>query len=685
MCMNSLSTLGLPHLPDIAEAAPLGVLVCDAKGTITFVNSLIESMLGYSNEQLVGQPVEFLVPVAKRQRHQQDRLVFMQSGKSRTMGQGQTLFALHAKGHEVPVEIGITTVNTHDNPHAVVFIVDVSDRHCEEQRVRQLMESMPFGLLMADEKGIIQMTNDELNRIFGYEASVLIGQPVEVLIPDRMREGHVHFRQAFSKIAQTRRMGSGRELMAIRHNGMEFPAEIALTPLHNDGKVRILVVIVDVSHRKQLENALRRQSLYDSLTLLPNRNLFFDRLEQACIKHARQQAPFAVLMMDLNRFKEVNDTLGHPVGDAVLHEVGQRLVQVMRKSDSIARLGGDEFAVLLHGLTKPEDATSLAEKMVECLRTPILVDKHALSVGISIGIALCPRHGTDQTSLLAHADHAMYLAKRSIRCIVVDDTPPGQTLPPPQAITTEVENALQRNEFSLFFQPKIDLLDGRLLGAEALIRWIRPTIGVITPLEFIPVVEDSNMLEKFTFMTLQLALAQLHDFDMHGEPLNIAVNLSARMLEHDQLVTQLVTMITDYGVNPQHLTLEITETALVLNPVKARRTIDILEEFGVHFSVDDFGAGFTSFKYLKTFRIAEIKIDQEFTTGIQNDSFDAHLVKSIAGFCHGLGIRLVAEGIESESDLQILRALGCKIGQGYHIARPMPIDEFKRWRASRKA
>lgn len=678
--MVNLSDIVIPDLAGIVDAAPVGIALCNDDGQICFVNTVLEKTFGYRTDELVGQPVELLLPHASRTNHVASRKQFLTEHRSRLMGNGQALKALHADGHEFYVEIGITTMESKKSIYAIAFIIDVSERYKKDQSIRQLMESMPFGLVLTDQHGKIIMTNAELDRIFGYERNSLLDSPVEVLIPERMRKAHVGFRTAFTKIEQSRNMGSGRELLAVRKNGLEFPAEIALTPLNDDGKIRLLAAVTDVTKRKQLESTLRHQSLYDSLTSLPNRNLFFDRLDQACLKYQRQQTGFALLMIDLNRFKEVNDTLGHPVGDIVLNEVGRRLSFVLRKSDSLARLGGDEFSAILNDIEKAEDAVATAEKMVEALHPPVLVGQHALSVGASIGIALCPEHGISQANLVAHADYAMYQSKRSMCSVVVDTTPDAPSLAPVQAVVTEIENALQQNELVFYYQPKVSLIDGTLLGVEALIRWDRPYGGLISPIEFIPVIEESSLLEKFTFTSLEMALSQLQAFQLESVPIGIAVNLSARMLEHPQLESRLINLLKRFKIQPKLLTLEITETALVINPMKARSTIETLEQHGVQFSIDDFGSGFTSFKYMKTFRISEIKIDQEFVTALERNSFDACLVQSIASFCKGLNMRLVAEGIESESDHKILLELGCSIGQGYHIARPMPIDEFKLWR-----
>tara|TARA_R110001592_G_scaffold359813_1_gene667161 strand:- start:8583 stop:10637 length:2055 start_codon:yes stop_codon:yes gene_type:complete len=678
--MLNIADIGALEFPSFIEATPMAVLVSDSSGKICFVNTQLETTFGYKAHELMGQTVEMLVPHSSRAQHVNQRKDFIKARRSRLVNSGKMLKALHADGHEFYLQIGITTIGDKENTYTAAFIIDVSEKYSQDQRIRQMMESMPFGLLLTDESGTIIMTNAELDRIFGYERNTLIGSPVECLIPERLRTGHISTRKAFSKKPESRKMGSGRDLVAVRRNGLEFPAEISLSPLNDNGEVRMLAVISDITRRKQLESTLRHQSCYDSLTNLPNRNLFLDRLDQACIKQARQNTGFALLMIDLDRFKEVNDSLGHPVGDIVLNEVGQRFERVLRKSDSIARIGGDEFSAVLHNISEAKDAILLAEKLIESLRPPVIADKHALSVGASIGIALCPCHGTDKNTLIAHADFAMYQAKRGVHSVVVDNTPPGQVPAPQQEIATEIEEALQRKELIFYYQPKVNLSDGTLMGVEALIRWVRPNMVVISPIEFIPAIEESPVLEKFTFVTLEMAFSQAKVFQQEGNPLSVAVNLSARMLEHPQLVDMVGVLLKKYAIQPSLIALEITETALVINPIKARNAIEALEKYGVTFSIDDFGAGFTSFKYLKNFHFDEIKIDQEFITALQPESFDATLVQSIAGFCKGLNIRLLAEGIETELVLQLLLKLGCQFGQGYHIARPMPIDEFNVWR-----
>jgi len=437
----------------------------------------------------------------------------------------------------------------------------------------------------------------------------------------------------------------------------------------------------------EAERELRRRSLYDSLTDMPNRNLFFDRLEQACGNTQRYQVPFAVMMMDLDRFKEVNDTLGHAAGDQVLLQVGKRLLAACRHSDTISRLAGDEFAAICLGINTPEAAMMVAKKVLLALKPPIIVEGRALSVGISIGIALCPKHDTQPGALMAVADKAMYQAKSGLKKIVCAGLT-GEAKPaylPPQALLSELEHAIEQREFVMYYQPKINLETHQILGAEALMRWRHPSGVIVEPDHFIPVIETSNLLGKFTLMSIELVLEQVAEWRGRGLELHVALNISAKMLEDPHLARHLQQRLEKFAIPPELLTLEITETAIILNPEAARKVAEEITAIGVQLSIDDFGAGFTSFTYLREFSIPEIKIDKNFIMELKRDSFGASLVKCVSAFCESEGIRLVAEGVEQRESWALLCELGCQIGQGYSIAKPASAFDFEAWLAESKA
>jgi diguanylate cyclase (GGDEF)-like protein len=431
----------------------------------------------------------------------------------------------------------------------------------------------------------------------------------------------------------------------------------------------------------EAEQLLRRRSLYDSLTELPNRDLFFDRLDQACANALRYQIPFTVLMMDLDHFKEVNDTLGHAAGDEVLQQVGKRLMGVCRQSDTFSRLAGDEFAAICLGIHDTETAMIVAEKILAIVNGPMIINGKVLSIGISIGIALCPQQVSTPAALMALADTAMYQAKTGLRKIVraATGTDSKPETVPAQALLNELEQAIDHREFVMYYQPKLNLETYKVVGVEALMRWLTPTGGVVAPDKFIPVIEPSNLLHKFTMMSIELVLSQMADWAQRGIMLDVALNISAKMLEDGNLAGHFRKRLAQFNVHADLLTLEITETAIIQHPDAARKVIADLTEAGIKLSIDDFGAGFTSFAHLQDFSIPEIKIDKDYIIGLKENSFGASLVKSISVFCKSEGIRLVAEGVEHRESWQLLRDLGCTIGQGYSIARPAPAAEFETW------
>lgn len=429
------------------------------------------------------------------------------------------------------------------------------------------------------------------------------------------------------------------------------------------------------------DRQLRQRSLYDTLTELPNRDLFFDRLERACSNHQRYNMPFAVMMMDLDRFKAVNDSLGHAAGDQVLQQASKRLLSTCRSSDTVSRLGGDEFGAICQGAHSTEASGLIAEKMLAVLKPPMMVDGRALSLGISIGIALCPLHGETPAALMATADKAMYMAKSGLKkavCLPAGARAASSQMAP-QALLSELEHAIANHEFVMFYQPKINLRTYQILGVEALIRWRHPSGIIIEPDNFIPVIEKSGILTKFTLMSIDLALQQMADWGKRGVELNVAVNISARVLEEPTLASNLRQRLDDFHIAPERLTLEITETAIIANSDAARKVVGQLAAIGISLSIDDFGAGFTSFSYLRELSIPEIKIDRTFIIDLKPQSFGASMVKCMSTFCEAEGIRLIAEGVEHKESWDLLCELGCDLGQGYSIARPAAAVDFEAW------
>jgi diguanylate cyclase (GGDEF)-like protein len=428
------------------------------------------------------------------------------------------------------------------------------------------------------------------------------------------------------------------------------------------------------SHRR-----LRAVSLTDELTGLPNRRLFADRLERALTFGTRRGLTSAVLLIDLDRFKEVNDTLGHDYGDALLRCVATRLSSAFRDSDTVARFGGDEFAVLLPEVTDETAAIRQAERCLALLREPFVVRGFTLGVDASIGVVLSPHHGDVADELLRAADVAMYEAKAGRRGVLVYERSLDGHSPSRLALLGELRLALQEEQLVLHYQPKVDVALGQVTGAEALVRWQHPERGLVPPSEFIPVAEGTGLILPLTMYTLEAAVAQMRDWLDRGHAIQVAVNLSPRCLLEPALPEQVRQLLDRHGVPARLLRLELTESTVMADPQRALTALTELRELGVAISIDDFGTGYSSMSYLKQLPVDELKIDRSFVMDMLAEGHDAVLVRSSIDLGHNLGLAVVAEGVEDEETLNALKLLGCDVVQGYHLARPMPASSFTDW------
>jgi diguanylate cyclase (GGDEF)-like protein len=425
------------------------------------------------------------------------------------------------------------------------------------------------------------------------------------------------------------------------------------------------------------------QALHDSLTDLPNRALFHDRVRQALTSARRDHVPAAVMIMDLDRFKEVNDTLGHASGDELLKQVGLRLSESLRESDTVARLGGDEFGVLLPKVVDGEAAVAVARKLRTTLEEPFTIHGLALQMEASIGIALYPDHGGDVQSLLQRADVAMYVAKEHPAGCEVYTRERDDYSPDRLTLLTELRRAIDRGELLLHYQPKADLRTGEIHGVEALVRWQHPERGMIPPDEFIPAAQKTGVIGPLTMFVLDEALRQCRTWSLQGLELCVAVNLSTRNLLDLHLPEAVGELLTRREVPACLLELEITESTILADPVRAMQILSRLDEMGVRLSIDDFGTGYSSLAYLKRLPVDELKIDKSFIIGMDESENDEVIVRSTIDLGRNLGLRVVAEGVESPQAWSRLAQLGCNIAQGYYLSRPVPAEQLTQWLADR--
>jgi diguanylate cyclase (GGDEF)-like protein len=436
---------------------------------------------------------------------------------------------------------------------------------------------------------------------------------------------------------------------------------------------------------RQQENAY--QALHDALTDLPNRALFQSNLRETIESRSKRDGHelVAVMLMDLDHFKEINDTLGHHFGDLLLQEIGPRLSTVLRDEDLLARLGGDEFGILLPNIPDVETAIGVAERILEELEKPLSVEGLQLDVTGSIGIAIYPQHSRDVEALIRRADVAMYSAKESrggyeVYSASLDRHSPGRL-----TLASQVRPALENREFVLYYQPKVSVKDGRIAGVEALIRWQHPERGMIEPDEFIPMVERTVLLRPLTLYVIDEALRQARLWSRHGLMPDVAVNLSPRSLLDPQLPDQVAQLLTQWDVPPSRLTLELTESFLMADSGRSVGVMSLLSEVGITLSIDDFGTGYSSLSHLRRLPIREIKIDRSFVVNMREDPNDWMIARATVDLGRNLGLRVVAEGVEDAETLARLAEMGCEQAQGYHLCVPLPAEGATRWLEARTA
>jgi diguanylate cyclase (GGDEF)-like protein len=432
--------------------------------------------------------------------------------------------------------------------------------------------------------------------------------------------------------------------------------------------------------RRQVEE-IEHQAMHDSLTGLPNRVLFRDRVEQALHGAKRQTGEVAVMFLDLDRFKEVNDTLGHESGDVLLREVGQRLAHSLRAGDTVARLGGDEFAVLATGLEDADDALLVARKLRQAVEWPFTLRGLTLEVEASIGIALFPEHGTDVDTLLRHADVAMYQCKEAHSGVGIYSPERDVYSPDRLKLLGELRRAIEQNELVLYYQPKVSLRTSEVTGFEALVRWQHPEQGLLTPERFVPFAEHTGLIKPLTRYVMREAVRACAKWQELGLDLGVAVNLSARDLLDLHLPDEVRLLLSETRIDPGCLELEITENTILSDPARTRTILNRLKELGVRLAIDDFGSGYSSLGYLKRLPLDVLKIDKSFVMTMLADDDSAAIVRSTIDLAHNLGLEVVAEGVATESIGGALAALRCDSAQGFYFAGPMPESEAASWAA----
>ncbi|PKO49372.1 MAG: diguanylate cyclase [Betaproteobacteria bacterium HGW-Betaproteobacteria-4] len=671
----------------MSDASPLGIFVSDVRGECVYTNEAYHAISGLSLEQTLG--TNWLMAI-----HPDDRQRVLLEWRAAALGdaifKSEARF-LRANGSIVWARLNAAAMldGQHSRGH-VQIVEDISERKAaedalfeEKERAQVTLNSIGDAVLTTNLPGNVTYLNLVAEKMTGWSSENAIGRPLSEVF--RIVDGTTRLEApnpAQLAIRENRTVGLAANSILLRRDGIESPIEDSAAPIHNrDGQVAGAVIVFhDVSESHAMALKMAHLAQHDFLTGLPNRMLLTERLSRAIGQARRHSKRVALMFIDLDYFKHINDSLGHAVGDLLLQTAAERLKLCIRDTDTVCRQGGDEFVILLTEVEHTQDAAPVAEKILATFAEPCLIGGHELHVTLSIGISIYPDDGLDADGVMKSADTAMYHAKangrnnyqffttemniRAVRRLFVEGN---------------LRRALKQGEFQLYYQPKIDLATGLMIGSEALIRWQDPEHGLVYPKQFVQIAEESGLIVPIGSWVLREACRQVcawQDSGLLAVP--VSVNISAVEFRHKGFLEGVATILKETGMLPSFLELELTESILMQDAESSASVLESLKAMGMQLAIDDFGTGYSSLSYLKRFPINTLKIDQSFVQDIDIDVDDASIVSAMIGMGKSLKQRVIAEGVETESQLAFLRKLQCDEGQGFLFGHPLPADEFER-------
>jgi diguanylate cyclase (GGDEF)-like protein/PAS domain S-box-containing protein len=547
-------------------------------------------------------------------------------------------------------------------------------QHSEES-ARLMLENSLDAVINMNVEGIVTEWSGAATAIFGYQRSEAIGKALsDLIVPVQHREAHNKGMKRLLTTGESQMMGKLIEIVALRRDGVEFPVELSIAQIRRGGEIFFSAFIRDISERKTSEARIQYLANYDALTGLPNRNQLQERVKYAISLAHRSHEKMVLMFLDIDHFKDVNDSLGHSVGDLLLLELANRFKSTLREEDTISRLGGDEFIFMLPN-SDQYAATHVAQKLLQAIERPMLIEQHHLSVTASIGIALYPNDGDDLETLLRNADVAMYKVKQENRNGYRFYTAKMQSQSARNLLLVNaLRQAIQLDQLEVYYQPQMNMQGNQVVGVEALLRWHHPELGMVSPAEFIPIAEASGLILGIGEWVLKQAVRQAKAWLQAGfPPMVMAVNLSVVQFRDPDLPDLVSRTLEEEGLPPEYLELELTEGVALEDPQGAIAFMDALHERGVRMSIDDFGTGYSSLSHLKKFKVYKLKIDQSFVRDISTDDEDKAIVIAIIHLAHSLGLKTIAEGVETASQLAFLQQQGCDEVQGYLFSKPLPV------------
>ena len=669
------------------------LFVIDTEGCIRRLNTRVERELGFSEAELLGSGIDDLLSPAEQQ-HLAEHLPVLPWPVRSVLLESVRLNGYYSGEHELLnkkqdnskaiywLKGSLLHSEQGKLEGAVVTALNITELKDRETRLRlsaKVFDNSSEAIFITDPQGTIMEVNAAFSAITGYQRSEVVGKN------PRMLKSKLHDRPFYKQMWKSLLTDGGwkGEIWDRRKNGEFCPMLLSINAVtDNFGQLTHYVAIsTDISHQKQTEQELKQLAYYDVLTSLPNRFLFKDRFEHEICSAQRSNTRFAVFFLDLDHFKNVNDTLGHWAGDCLLQIIATRIQRCLRKTDTIARMGGDEFTVILPGLIGISDATELARKLVEVMTKPVQIKEHTVFVGVSIGIAIFPDDGNDFYTLTKHADTAMYASKAKGRGMFqYFETGMNEAAHQRLLLENALRLAMEREEFQLYYQPKADSSLSRITGTEALIRWRRPGFGIVPPDCFIAIAEETALIVPLGKWILKTACLQAKQWAGKLADFRIAINLSPLQLLADDFIVVLDRILAETRTNPEWIELEVTEGLIMHDIEKATERLHQIRERGIHVAMDDFGTGYSSLSYLQKLPIQTLKIDRSFIQAYGYDpaSSEAAFIKTIVSLGQVLNMKIVAEGVETESQLTLLQSYGCHEIQGYYLSPPVPADEFQR-------
>ncbi len=699
------------RLRGIMNTVADAIITIDQKGIIQSFNPAAVSIFGYSSHEAIGKNVKILVPASHSKKHDGYIRNYLKTGEKKIIGvTNREELARRKDGVIFPIEIAVTEMmhgtqrlftgivrditerkraekelqKAHDElemrveERTLELTEEVGVRRRAQSRLRlagEVIDNLSEAVIIVDEKFMTTSVNPAFSEITGYNSGDIIGK-------------HPPFYAAMKKDKslldemwrEIKIKGRWEKELWIKHkNGDDYAEHVSVSAITSEtGKVtQYAAVTSDITKRKQDEERIHYQANFDALTGLPNRAMFNDRLNHALPTMVRANRKLALMFIDLDGFKLINDTLGHDVGDLLLQEASARLLECVRKGDTVARLGGDEFTVIMPNLVDPRHAPLVGQRVLDALLRPFHVKEHEAFVSGSIGITIFPDDATEAGDLLKNADAAMYSAKdkgKSNFQFFTNDL--NEEVNERAALKNGLNKALERNELQLHYQPKLDTKSGKIMGVEALMRWNSPELGSVSPARFIPVMEETGAVVEVGEWAIRTSCKQHKKWLEEGLPsIRVAVNLSARQLRDGLFVSIVKNVMEETGIKPDGLEIEITESMLMEDAAKAVVALGELHDMGIHIAMDDFGTGYSSLSYLKRFPIDTIKIDRSFVMDITSSPDDAEIIRTIIIMGKTLNRKVVAEGVETQDQLNMLKKYECDEIQGYFFSRPLPADD----------